>query len=1146
MSNQLKPAVKAIKSGDKETGRVLLEETLQSDPQNEIALLWMSQVVDTDEDRITYLKRVLDVNPNNSPAKLGLAHLEASQPKVTTLPKQPPSPILPKSEPPAPEPAKLDLPSTTPKIGTSQPVEAAPDTNGSTRSPVETLVIEPAKTQQVDTPLPVSVIQPLPDSEDAEEELPTSDEETQTPPPTTDTSEAELSQSDDTVTQSQVLTEIIETDTPPEIPPNTDLTDAFISYSRRDKTFVQTLYERLLAEDRNIWIDWGNIPLTADWRQEIKEGIERAGAVIFVISPDFLASKECGIELDWAVEMNKRLIPVVHRDVDPNDVPHSLASLNWIFARKEDDFETAFQSLQESLDTDLDWVKGHTRLLVRATEWDQNNRNNSFLLHGDDLSDAEIRSVQGNKQPEFLPLQREYIMTSRQYATKKQRGFLIRVTAAFVVSIILAIVAFFAYRDAQQQRKIAEAERDLAQSRQLLANAQNNLDIDPEISILLALQALDKVDTQMGQTVLQQAMQSSFVEKTFTGHTNTVKDVVFSPDGTQAATASKDTTAKVWDVETGQELLTLTGHTNSLTSIAFNPDGTQIATGSLDTFAKIWDAKTGKELHSLAHPNEPIMSVDFSPDGSRLATGTENGTVKIWNTETGDELLTIPTYSESVYRVAFSPDGSRLSSGGEDNLVKVWDVETGDELLTLSGHKNIILGIDFSPDGTQIATASGDRLVKLWDANTGKELNTFFGHDDWVEDVVYSPDGTRLATASDDRTAKLWDITTGETLLTYLGHTNLIQGVDFSPDGKHVITTGNDSTTKMWRTTTPDILTGHSDWVNGVAFSPDNSQIVSASDDYTVKIWDTATGETIKTLFGHTLWVEDATFSKDGKQVVSSSSNGEVFIWDVETGKKTFSLTDANADPTGAEFAVPVSHTDEVNDVDYIIDGDTKLIATASSDNTAKLWDADAGELVLTLIGHTDGVENVAFNSTTRYLATASEDNTAKLWDIDTGQEIRTFTGHTGGLNSLVFNPDGTRLVTASDDNTIKIWDVNTGEVLYTLHGHENHVVEVEYSPDGKLLASSGEDEIAKIWDAETGKELMTLQGHTSAIQDVSFSKDGQYLATASQDRTARVFLLNRDKLIEQAYSRLSRWWDSEECREYLGSEEACPPPPNP
>ena len=192
------------------------------------------------------------------------------------------------------------------------------------------------------------------------------------------------------------------------------MADVFISYSRKDKTFVQSLHEALSARDRETWVDWEGIPPTAEWLQEIYGAIEAADTFIFIISPDSVASDICKREIAHAVEQHKRLVPIVHRKVDTNVVPEALAALNWVFFHERDDFDNAVQTLITALDTDLDWVRRHTRLLVRAREWENKGQDKSLLLRGKDLHEAETWLAQATqKEPKPTTLQTEYIPASR-------------------------------------------------------------------------------------------------------------------------------------------------------------------------------------------------------------------------------------------------------------------------------------------------------------------------------------------------------------------------------------------------------------------------------------------------------------------------------------------------------------------------------------------------------------------------------------------------------------------------------------------------------------------------------------------------------------------------------------------------------------
>ena len=167
------------------------------------------------------------------------------------------------------------------------------------------------------------------------------------------------------------------------------MSQAFISYSRKDKAFVQKLQQALAEQKRDVWVDWEDIPPTAQWLREIYDGIEAAENFIFIISPDSLASKPCGKEIEHAVQHNKRFIPLLFREAGRVEMPEAVSIHNWIYFNVEADFEKSFQTLLAALDTDLEYIKTHTRLLVKALEWSTYNQDASYLLTGSELAQAK-------------------------------------------------------------------------------------------------------------------------------------------------------------------------------------------------------------------------------------------------------------------------------------------------------------------------------------------------------------------------------------------------------------------------------------------------------------------------------------------------------------------------------------------------------------------------------------------------------------------------------------------------------------------------------------------------------------------------------------------------------------------------------------
>ncbi|KAJ5559388.1 hypothetical protein N7513_001787 [Penicillium frequentans] len=245
----------------------------------------------------------------------------------------------------------------------------------------------------------------------------------------------------------------------------------------------------------------------------------------------------------------------------------------------------------------------------------------------------------------------------------------------------------------------------------------------------------------------------------------------------------------------------------------------------------------------------------------------------------------------------------------------------------------------------------------------------------------------------------------------------------------------------------------------------------------------------LQILEGHSDNVNSIAWSPDGSRLASASYDDTARIWDPATGQCISTLE---------------GHSSLVMSIAWSPDG--SRLASASYDDTTRIWDPATGESISTLKGHSRLVMSIAWSPDGSRLASASYDDTARIWDPATGQCISILEGHRSSVMSIAWSPDGSRLASASDDFTARIWDPATGESISILNGHRSSVMSIAWSPDGSRLASASEDKTARIWDPATGESISILEGHSDNVNSIAWSPDGSRLASASDDFTARIW----------------------------------------
>ncbi|RMH46028.1 MAG: hypothetical protein D6694_03930, partial [Gammaproteobacteria bacterium] len=603
------------------------------------------------------------------------------------------------------------------------------------------------------------------------------------------------------------------------------------------------------------------------------------------------------------------------------------------------------------------------------------------------LVDASKEAIEQRKAEERAAQQRELeqqrTLTQEQHqraeeqalAARQLRRRAVLLTVALVATVFFTFATALFYFQAERARTDAETSLALSTSRQLAAQAINQLGVDPELSILLAKEALEFRVTTEALNALHQALQISRIRTTIS-ITDPASDITFDTPRDQLLLGTKGGQIAVWDLNEGKQVRSVFPDDSTEITVIREPDeGGLVAvateSGMIHLFSWTKERLFNQQASFIAH-NAPISGLDVSSQGKEILVATTgfDGLAKLFKVSIDGQVSERVLLQSSIAvfnSIAFDPMAERVIVGSDDYTARIVNLTSGD-VLTLQAHRGPVYGVDFSPNGKLVATAGWDATIRIWDSQTGKLTNILDGRSGEIYDVEFSLDNTILASAGQDRKVHVWNIATGREKQTLAGHKAAVRHIAWIADGTTLASVSDDDTVRVWNVGPNGEfppLEGHSAGVNSVNFNPNGDLLATASNDGTARLWHFTNGKFIPTLF--------------------------VAKYSGEVGKAIFN-------PEGTE------------------------LVTIGPGQVTGIWHIDSSVLRKTFAGDLEWTRAVAYNSTREQIVTAGATSLA-VWNVETGELVKTFP-YEPGVSSVAIAPAGDILAAGYVDGSVRAWDM--------------------------------------------------------------------------------------------------------------------------